>query len=314
MEVVDKTERVLGLYTKLINGAIINKGEEATNYKVTERSIQRDIDDIRNFLDQKGVEDGFLNSVVYDRDERGYRLEQIYKIKLTNPEILAICKILLDSRAFTKNEMENMLSKIVDCCVPKINQKEVMKLIANEEYHYIELKHGKVFIDKMWDIGKAINHQKYIEIEYQRLKDKKRVKRRLKPVSIMFSEFYFYMAAFIEDENVKSDFEVSNDIFPTIYRIDRISEISVLDEHFEMPYSNRFEAGEFRKRVQFMYGGRLRKIKFRYTGLSIEAVLDRLPTASIISEENGIYTVTAEVFGDGIDMWIKSQGDLIELC
>ena len=313
MEVVDKTERVLGLYTKLINGAIINKGEEATNYKVTERSIQRDIDDIRNFLDQKGVEDGFLNSVVYDRDERGYRLEQIYKIKLTNPEILAICKILLDSRAFTKNEMENMLSKIVDCCVPKINQKEVMKLIANEEYHYIELKHGKVFIDKMWDIGKAINHQKYIEIEYQRLKDKKRVKRRLKPVSIMFSEFYFYMAAFIEDENVKSDFEVSNDIFPTIYRIDRISEISVLDEHFEMPYSNRFEAGEFRKRVQFMYGGRLRKIKFRYTGLSIEAVLDRLPTASIISEENGIYTVTAEVFGDGIDMWIKSQGDLIEL-
>lgn len=43
----DKIERVLGIYTKLINGCLVNKGEEAQNYGVNERSIQRDIDDIR---------------------------------------------------------------------------------------------------------------------------------------------------------------------------------------------------------------------------------------------------------------------------
>ncbi len=47
---IDKIERVLGLYTKLMNGSLINKAEEANYYGVNERSIQRDIDDIRIFL------------------------------------------------------------------------------------------------------------------------------------------------------------------------------------------------------------------------------------------------------------------------
>ena len=62
-----------------------------------------------------------------------------------------------------------------------------------------------------------------------------------------------------------------------------------------------------------MYGGKLRTVRFQYSGLSIEAVLDRLPTAKVLEEKDGIYTVEAEVFGDGIDMWIKSQGATIEI-
>lgn len=73
----------------------------------------------------------------------------------------------------------------------------------------------------------------------------------------------------------------------------------------------RFEEGEFRKRIQFMYGGRLRKVRFKYSGESVEAVLDRLPTARVLGEEDGIYLVEAEVFGKGIDMWVRSQGELI---
>ena len=139
------------------------------------------------------------------------------------------------------------------------------------------------------------------------------MKRRIKPVSIMFSEYYFYFAAFIEDEGVKKKFTIANDPFPTIYRIDRIKRLKVLDDRFSLPYKNRFEEGEFRKRVQFMYSGQLRKVKFKYCGYDIDAVLDRLPTATILSEECGVYTVEVEVFGTGIDMWLRSQGDLIEV-
>ena len=42
-------------------------------------------------------------------------------------------------------------------------------------------------------------------------------------------------------------------------------------------------------------------------------MLDRLPTAKVLDEEDGVYTVSAEVFGNGIDMWIRSQGDNITL-
>lgn len=308
----DKVNRVLGIYTKLLNGAVINKAEEAQCYGVNERSIQRDIDDIRDFLDTQSVEKGEVNSVIYDRMKKGYCLETIYKVKLTNSEILALCKILLDSRAFTKEEMTSMLQRMIDCCVPKSNRKLVKDLISNEEFHYVEPRHKTEFLDTMWDIGQAIRSFKYIEIEYTRMMDKKTVKRKIKPVAIMFSEYYFYVTAFIDDEKVRENFDVINDSFPTIYRIDRIQSLKVLEERFHIPYASRFEEGEFRKRVQFMYGGKLQKVRFKYSGPDIDAVLDRLPTAVIESEENGIYTVKAEVFGKGIDMWLRSQGENVE--
>lgn len=309
----DKAERILYIYTKLLNGNVINKIEEAKHFNVNERTIQRDIDDIRDFMDTQVESTGIVNNILYDRGKKGYRLEQIYQLKFTNPEILAICKILLDSRAFTKKEMSDMLGKLIDCCVPKENQKLVTDLIRNEEFHYIEPRHKTVFIDKMWDIGQAIQACKYVEIQYIRLKDHAVKTRKVKPVAIMFSEFYFYMAAYLEDEKIQNDFDVKGDSFPTIYRIDRISKLTVLNEHFHIPYASRFEEGEFRKRIQFMYGGKLRKVKFKYSGLSVEAVLDRLPTAKILEEKDGVYTISAEVFGDGIDMWLRSQGNTIEI-
>lgn len=311
MENADKISRVLGIYSKLINGYVINKTEEANYYKVAERSIQRDIEDIRLFLEQDMQNTGLSNTVVYDRMEKGYRLEQIQRMTLSNSEVLAVCKILLDSRAFTKKEMDEILNKLISCCVPQSNRKLVSDLIRNEAFHYVELQHRTVFVDKIWDIGQAIQQNLYLDIEYMRMKDKALVKRRIKPAAIMFSEYYFYLAGFIEDEQIRKDFEVLDDAFPTIYRIDRIAKLRVSQEHFHVPYKDRFEEGEFRKRIQFMYGGKLQKIKFKYSGESVEAVLDRLPTAKILDEQDGVYTISAEVFGKGIEMWIRSQGDKI---
>ena len=254
-----------------------------------------------------------ISSIIYDYKEKGYKLDSTSSLKLTNQEILAISKILLDSRAFTKREMEDLMDKLVDCCVPRQNRDLVQSLIKNEEYHYIEPRHKSVFLDKLWTIANAIVNYNCIEITYTRLKEKKTVTRKLQPLAIMFSEYYFYMAAFIDDEETRKDFDVINDSFPTIYRIDRIKDYKVLDEKFHIPYTSRFQEGEFRKRIQFMYGGKLRKVKFKYTGLSIEAVLDRLPTAKVLDEVEDGYIVEAEVFGDGIDMWLRSQGELLIL-
>ena len=308
----DQIARVLQIYSKLLDGYVVNKAAEATRYGVNERSIQRDIDHIRNFLDDDSERTGIVNTIVYDRIEKGYRLETIYKMRLQNSEILALCKILLDSRAFTKEEMTEMLDKLISCCVPMVNQKRVKELIRNEEFHYVEPRHKTRFIETMWDLGQAITESKYIEIDYYRTKDKSIVHRKLRPAAIMFSEYYFYLTAFIDDENVKKDFSVLNDAFPTIYRIDRIRSLKLLDERFNTPYTERFQEGEFRKRIQFMYGGKLQKVKFKYTGPDVDAILDRLPTAEILDEENGAYTISAEVFGSGINMWLRSQGSYVK--
>jgi transcriptional regulator len=294
-------------------GKVVNKSNEAKNHGVDERSIQRDIEEIKHFLDEDTTSLSYRNYVIYDRGEKGYKLEHIYNTKLTNPEILSICKIILESRAFIKEEMQEILNKLITSCVPQENRKIVQELINNEAFHYIQPRHGVSFMENLWIVGQAIRKKKIIKIDYFRLKDKSVVTRKVKPLAIMFSEYYFYLTAIIDDEKVRENFDIVNDSFPTIYRIDRIKSIEVLDEDINISYADRFQEGEFRKRVQFMYGGKLQKIKFKYFGADIDAILDRLPTAQVLSEEDGIYTIQAEVFGKGIDMWIRSQGDMIEM-
>lgn len=301
-----KSDRVLCIYLELTQGKLLNKKELSRRFCVTERSIQRDLGALRCFLIERGME----QDIAYDKVSGGYFFRDTSLRTLSNSEVLAVCKILLESRSMRKDEMLPILDKLIACCVPEQNRKAVQTLISNEKYHYIEPHHGKQILSGLWEIGYAIQVQQIMEIQYERMKEPKLVTRRILPVGIMFSEYYFYLTAFLED---KTGFENPNDLFPTIYRIDRIHSFRILDEHFHMPYKDRFEEGEFRKRVQFMYGGRLQTVKFRYTGPSLEAVLDRLPTAEVVSADGEGWIVKAEVFGKGIEMWLRSQGNYVKL-
>ena len=117
-----KNARVLDMYERLCSGKIINKSEEAQRFGVDERSIQRDIDDIRAFLDERAIVDaGDTRQVVYDRQKKGFLLSGYQSPLMTNSEILAVSKILLESRAFTKKEMSTVLDKLIAGCVPMKN-------------------------------------------------------------------------------------------------------------------------------------------------------------------------------------------------
>lgn len=305
-----KSARLLYLYSRLASGEILPKNELAQHFHVTQRSIQRDMEALRCFFADQHLE----QSVIYDAGAGGYRLTQsASSVFLNNSEILAVCKILLESRSMLKTEMEPILDKLIACCVPAESRKAVLALMANEKHHYVEPHHGKPILDCLWELGQAVQRQQVTEIEYRKLKEGETVKRLLEPVGLLFSEYYFYLVGFIRDIDRQAAFENPDDLFPTIYRVDRIQSFTVTAEHFKVPYKNRFEEGEFRKRVQFMYGGKLQKIKFKYTGPSIEAVLDRLPTAEIVGQDTEGWTVTAEVFGKGIEMWMRGQGTYLSI-
>lgn len=308
-------DRLLLMHSRLIEGKVLYKEEEAERFGCSLRSIQRDVDDLRSFFHNQSEDSGIVQELIYDRKLKGYRLVPPVRNVLRNDEVFAVLKILLESRAFTKEELYPILDKLVDCCVPREKQRQVNDLIGNEKLHYVEPQHKNAFLAKMWEISEAVKERRQIIINYRRavLNDKV-VKRTLQPVGIMFSEYYFYLVGFIvpkDDECIK--YKVENDPFPTIYRIDRIQDYIVTDEHFSVPYQNRFEEGEFRKRVQFMYGGKLQKIKFYYKGPNVEAVIDRLPTAKILQQDEKGFLITAEVFGAGIEMWIRSQGEMVEV-
>ena len=303
-----KNQRILHIYLRLLDNKEVNIKKLSQKYQVSERSIHRDISDLRNFI----LSTDNINEIIFDSDTNNYVFKNKNSQKLSNNEALAVCKILLDSRTFLKEEMIKIIDKLLKQYILKNDYSKVSKLIENEKYHYLELQNKNSFIDILWEIGESIQNQLKVEIEYTKLKNEN-VKRTIYPVVIMFSEYYFYLLGHIERIDKEKQFQNKDDKFPTIYRIDRILNFKILNEHFSVPYQDKFEEGEFRKRVQFMTGGKLRKLKFIYYGNSLEAVLDKVSTAVVVKETKNEYIISAEVFGDGINRWILSQGNDIEI-
>lgn len=308
----DKAGRILSIYTRLKQGKVVYKKEESDRYGVAQRTIQRDISDIQCFLQENATSTGEIQEIVFDKTSGGYILQTKKNTQLEAKEILAVSKILFESRAFTKQELMPIIHKLINLCSDETDVHLLLDMLRNEAYHYMELKHERPLLDRIWELEQAIKEQQCLMIEYQKLKNREVVLRKVKPVGLIFSEFYFYLVAYIDGIDKKQAFQNPDDTFPTIYRVDRLKSVQSLKEHFSIPYAERFEEGEFRKRIQFMYGGKLQKVKFKYSGADIDAVLDRLPTAKVLEEKDGVYLVSAEVFGSGIDMWLRSQGDVVE--
>lgn len=296
----NKGFRLLNMYERLNKGEVLKKNELANDFGVSPKTIQRDIADLRIYLAEKYISE--INTTIkYDKTIDGYYLVRVEREWLTNKEVLALSKIVLESRAFNKRELERLIAKLVIQVVPE-DRAKVESMIRNELHHYVPVRHGKNLLSTLWDLSQFIMDRELIQFTYVR-QDGAVKKRVVKPVSILFSEYYFYLIAYLEEK----------DDFPAIFRIDRISEIKGLKQSFKIPYKNKFNDGEFRKRIQFMYPGQLTRIVFNFSGPSIEAVLDRLPTAQIIEEKDGVYTIEAEVYGKGIEMWLKSQGDHLSI-
>lgn len=287
--------RLLELNERLSKGESLDKTKISGILGVDGKTFQRDIDKLRLYYSENG-----LGEINYDRKANCYRLEG-RPDQLSKKEIFALCKILIESRAFNKSEFSTIINKLLKLCQIE-EAKEVFEAINNEKVNYLELQHGKELVDRLWELRQYISKQEVIHLGYERA-DKKIKKQKVKPIGIVFSEFYFYLLAYQMDENIK---------YPTIFRIDRIQEIETVNEKFSVPYSQRFSEAEFKKRVQFMYAGELQRIRFEFTGV-LEALLDKLPTAQIEKKTEQSVIVKAEVFGNGIDMWLKSQGERVKM-
>lgn len=295
-----KVSRVLHIFEKLTYGEVVNKRELADIFKVNDKTIQRDIDEIRNYLIDK--KNDYNVKIKYSYKNKGYLMEENQNKKLNSKDFLAITKIILESRAFNKEEMNHLINILLN----EVNfekRMQIKELIRNELFNFVPLQHNKKILRLIWELSEVIRCKEVIEISYSKI-NSQNVNRMIKPVAIIFSEYYFYLIAY------SSDAEYDD---PTIFRIDRIMSYKKIGEKFYINDSKRFEDGEFRKRIQFMYQGTLSKVKFEYYGFSIEHILDRLPTAQIKQITDNKYLVETEVYGQGIIMWILSQGSKIKV-
>ena len=220
-----RLDRILYIQQVLVQGGVLNKQQTADRFGVSEKTIQRDLDTLRNhFADSEP-----RREILYNSAKGGYLLDDTLSRFLTSSEILAVCKILLESRSMVKEEMFPILDKLILACTPLDRLNQVKDLISNERFHYVEPQHGRKFIESLWEIGTAVENHNVMEITYCRTHDGETRVRTIEPVGILFSEYYFYLAAFIEGIDKDKHFQNPQDNSPTIYRIDRIQSYKTLD-------------------------------------------------------------------------------------
>ena len=304
----NKIYRIIELYQRFNNGEAMSKKKISYEYGVDLRTVQRYIKELNDFFEEHDRNNNEpIRRIEYNSKKSVYELvNRNSESNLSDGDILAICKIILESRAFSKSEME----RIINTLTAKFNNDKLMKnALINEEFNYEELRHnknkkcGKTLSNFLWDINKSIAERKIIEAVYTR-KDNQTRSVRLKPLAIVFNEYYFYLMA--QNADNKDDYIYS-------FRVDRFKEYKVTNEEFKIDYKDKFKEGEFRKKIHFMYKGELTHIQFKFWGDSLEAVLDRIPTAEIIGWDGDKAIVEGEVYSKGAIMWLLSQMEFLEV-
>ena len=141
----DKKFRGLEIYDRLRRGERLVKEDLANEYGVSLKTIQRDIDELRVYLFEKKDEIGEFEIIVKNK-EYIYTAVSESDNTLTQQDILALSKILLESRAFNKKEMSLLLKKLQNQ-LSRESKIHVRELINNEDYYYTELQHGKDLLE-----------------------------------------------------------------------------------------------------------------------------------------------------------------------
>lgn len=295
-----RRDRVLEIFFRGLRGEDLSVQRLADEYEVSTKSVTRSLNDLKAFLaDHRELVGN--TELQYSHQDKCYRL---YMDEfLSNKELFALVEVMIGARAFSKEELLELTSKLKRFTTPE-DRAKLNELVRKELYHYPEVKHDCDSVQEyLWQLVNCISEKQEISIDYYRM-DRKWVTHRLRPASVMFTDYYFYLIAYMAEGLTDK---------PYYFRIDRIRQITVHRKKFTTEDTPAFDEGLLRQRSLFMWPGKLQTIRFEFTGPSVQAVLDKLPTARIIERDGRKYLIEAEVYGKGIKMWLLSQGAWVKV-
>lgn len=297
---MSKSTEILELYLKFHRGEEISKSEIVEYFgNKSPRTIQRYIASLNRFFEQnEGTED---LKIKYSRKKNVYFMEKNINNRFDKKQVLVILKIIISTRGLSENEISNIIEQLTST-LDDDDIKIINETIKSELYHYHEMSYEEPLLSKIWDINKLVLQGKSLKLNYYNAWNQEKT-HIIRPLYITFSELYFYMVA------------VNKNGRTLIYRIDRIHDFEVINQKIEDSKSMYYQEGELKQRAYFMYGGEWKRVRFEFNGGIIESVIDRFPTAKLIKKnyENNRFVVEIEVIGDGIIMWLLSQGSKVKI-
>lgn len=279
------------MYYKLLTGKFVNKQAFCMEHGIAERSFDRDIEDVRVFLS----EEQSYSELIYDRQKNVYYLSNVLGKSLSGDVSFLLVDILFYMKIFSKDEMEGILSEILD--VTEIHK-------SNELHDYIlkkaELKNswGNKSIIKMHrDLERAIRNHNLIEINYE-INEQDTVFRKVYPVQLKSDNGYIYLVAYIIDKAYKT---------PAFYRLDRIRYFNILNSQFSEDIQNQYFERTKHSDIYNMIAGDEVDIVVKVSKEMKRIIYDVFPNAVFIKNNGDGYVYSIKTYKQGFLSWIMGQ-------
>lgn len=223
---MDKVSRVLMMHFRLSEGEKIYKKPFCTEMEIGPRTFERDIEDIRLFLNECYLG----NELLYDREEDAYRLKPFYRQKsLSAMEISFLLEMLNSCRVLRKDEYQGLVSNLLGTSEP--GRREYLEKLVNFYGKKYERQEKDNLLMKMqWDLQQCIAERDKIRIL---LKNKR--EQPVSPVGLQIYKEEMYLFAYDEKENLE------------VFQVKEIRSFRLENKKFEETLMEDFELLEWKE-------------------------------------------------------------------
>lgn len=300
--------RRIEIALRLIEGEKISEESIMDEYNASIRTIFRD----KAFLKAK-----FKNSATYhyraDNDKKLIYLDKESEIPFE--EVLAIMKVLIGSRTFSRYELGNIEYDISQV-LSEEDQLKLENVLHFNGSKYTAVHTSDNLLEDIAKLNDLIDSRTAINFDYKSSQvDGEEKKNRIAlPLSLYFDNHYFYVTMFLP-EGGKDGEGVT---YP--FRVDRFNKIEALPNHPIVVPREKIEDEEtIRNKTYKLSSGNDISYIFKYSGYP-QMALDQLPNSKIreknnqpILDKNGFMTIEGHLSFNGALMWVLSQGSKVKV-
>lgn len=296
--------RILSIFTQLLLGKTLYKQQLIAKYQVSGATIQRDINEIMDFVAQFPFNhQDTIGKVIKKRGQ--YSLQRSFY--LSELEVIAILKVLYASRALPNEAVEHIRHKLMHWVE---NQQVVRQFISNEANYYQGIPENQLFLQNLELILEAIRTGQTIQFDYCKQGVEKTFVRN--PKGILFADLYFFVLTSHHHAQDDSDFEQLHK-----FRLHNIRNLKLLghQKRHTPSQKDKLEVGQLlNQTAQLPFLGNEIEIVIDFYH-EISYVTDRFPQHQVLQKNPDGSTRIAIKANDGygVKMWLLSQKDMLKI-
>lgn len=191
-----KTDRLLLLFYRLMQGEHIKKNLFIEEYSVSKRTFDRYVEILRLALSESYS----ASRIQYEPSENSYYLTGLEKFKLRGIVVLPIIHLLFGTRSLSKDDIASIIHPLLSL-LPSTERIYLREQVIRLGREYDEPEDTSTLLKLLWDLEYVIKHNKSISIKF---KDKEAAPQSIDPIKVMHKNGSFHLLGTLPNDTVES--------------------------------------------------------------------------------------------------------------